>query len=81
LDAADCMAPLRLNWDGMPLTRCVELRFLTSVIWKHDAEPWREMMVEYARKYSQMRNQRSPYLATTFSLLATQLRYQRQMVA
>ena len=26
-------APLRLNCEGMPSTRCVELMFLTSVIW------------------------------------------------
>lgn len=32
----------------------MELIFLTHVIWKQVADPWREIMVEYARKYSQI---------------------------
>ena len=40
-----------------------------------------EMMVEYARKNTQIRYHRSPYLASTLSLLLTQLRYQRYSVA
>jgi hypothetical protein len=30
------------------------LRFFTRVIWKQEAVPWREAIVEYARKYSQI---------------------------
>jgi len=40
----------RLVCDGMSSTRWYLLRFLWSVIWKHDAPPWREVMTDDARK-------------------------------
>ena len=39
------------------------------------------MIVEYARKNTQMRYQRSPYVSMTLSLLLIQFLYQRQIVA
>ena len=39
-------APERPNCVGTPSMRCVELIFLTMVIWKQVAEPWREVIVE-----------------------------------
>ena len=42
---------------------------------------YREVIVEYARKKTQMRYQRSPYTSMTFSLLLTQFLYHRQSVA
>jgi hypothetical protein len=38
----------------MPSTRWVELMFLTRVSCQQVAPPWREVMVEEARKYSQI---------------------------
>lgn len=46
LSMAFCRAPWRPNCEGTPSIRCVELMFLTSVIWKQVAPPWREVMVE-----------------------------------
>lgn len=77
---AAARAPDRPNWDAKPLTRWVAFRFLTTTIWKQVALPWREAMVDQARKSSQMRNQRWPYLALMVSPLPSQLRYQRQRV-
>lgn len=73
-------APERPNWDENPLMRWLEFRFLTTTIWKQVALPWREAMVDQARKSSQIRNQRWPYLALMVSPLPSQLRYQRQRV-
>ena len=42
-----------------------------------DKRTYREMIVEYARKNTQMRYQRSPYAAMTLSLFDTQFWYQR----
>lgn len=39
-------APLRPSWEWTPSMRWLELRFLTTTIWKQVAEPWREAMVE-----------------------------------
>jgi hypothetical protein len=47
-------APVRPNWVLMPSTRWVELMFLTRVSCQQVAPPWREVMVEEARKYSQI---------------------------
>lgn len=51
---AAARAAWRPNCVGIPSTRWVELMFLTHVIWKQVADPWREIIVEYARKYSQI---------------------------
>jgi len=36
----------RLNWVLIPSMRWTALRFLTQVIWKQVAVPWREAIVE-----------------------------------
>ena len=51
---ADLRAPCSPNWLLMPSTLCVELMFFTSTIWKQVAVPWREEMVDQARKNDQI---------------------------
>jgi 2,3,4,5-tetrahydropyridine-2-carboxylate N-succinyltransferase len=60
--------------EGLPGTYC-------AVIMKTVDEPWAAMMADHARKIIHMRNQRSPYLAMTASLLETQLSYHFLMVS
>ena len=69
------------EWFSTPRIRGYEFKFLCSVIWNKLALPCRLAMTLHARKKAQTRNQRSPYLASTFSLFASQFSYQRQRVA
>src|SRR6185503_11541208 len=48
-------------------------RFLFRTTWKQAALPCSAMSTDQARKKCQMRNQRSPYAATTASLFESQL--------
>jgi hypothetical protein len=47
-------AAVKPNCVLIPSIRWTAFRFLMQVIWKHEAVPWRDAIVEYARKYSQI---------------------------
>jgi hypothetical protein len=51
---AAARAPVRPNWVRWPLIRWVEFKFLTTMIWKQVALPWREAITDHARKSSQI---------------------------
>lgn len=51
---AEARAPVRPNWVRRPLIRWVEFKFLTTMIWKQVALPWREAITDQARKSSQI---------------------------
>jgi hypothetical protein len=66
-----------LAWFGTPMIRWYAFKFLCSVNWNTLALPLRLVMTDHARKKTQTRYQRSPYLATTASLFDTQFLYHR----
>ena len=51
---AAARAPVRPNCVRWPLIRWVAFKFLTTMIWKPVALPWREAITDQARKSSQI---------------------------